>query len=363
MSKQIPQHNILHIIDNLWLWGAQTVLQGITSSWDTPETIHVYALRKYETEIQIAHDKTSVYPSSSKFSFPLLTLRKYIKKHNITLLHCHLAKSQLLWCLLKTFFFPDIKLVLHEHGEIYEDGKVYPFLMNLFRSKVDIYIAVSESIQRTILRKTSYPETKVPVLYNFVNLDVFYPLSWEDTTRIRTQYRYSRNDFVIGFAGRLIERKWWKEFVASAKILRDKGYDIKFLIAWDWPERVDLLQEISWVEHIQYIGYIDTMREYYNILDCFVFPSHWEPLGLTGIEANACWCPVIASDIEGLNELMIHQENALLFENKNIDDLVIKIEEIYNHHDVRERLVKYWKERVQNYSLEKYLVELQKIYG
>lgn len=85
-------------------------------------------------------------------------------------------------------------------------------------------------------------------------------------------------------------------------------------------------------------------------------------LGSDGFGSNASGCPVIASNIEWLNEIMIDGKNALLFEKWNIDDWVEKIEKIYKDEWLRKMLISNWREEVKKYSLDKYLIELNKMY-
>lgn len=357
MSKKI-----LHLIDNMWLGWAQTVVKWIFEKQKDNSNVFFYPIRKLLINIEINHQNIFSNNTKNKFNFPLLKLIEIIKENDIKILHCHLAKSQIMWGVLKAFFFPDIKLVFHEHWEIFEDWKIYPFFMNLFRDKVDLYIAVSNAIKEKILIKTSYDKNKVKVLYNFVDLDKFKKIENFDTGKEREKYWLDKNDFVIWFASRLNEAKWLKEFVESAKILIDKWNNIKFIIAWDWPDRENLLKEIKWLSDIKYIGYVDDMVLFYNMIDCFIFPSHREALGLTWIESNACGCPVLASDIEWLNEIIIHNKNALLFEKQNIYDLVDKLEKIYKSIELKNYLILNWLEEVKKYSLDKYLVKLSELY-
>gem|GEM_PF-5934199 len=75
----------------------------------------MYALRKRNINIEINHKNIFYNDSKNKFSFPILKLKKFIEKNNIDVLHCHLAKSQIMGYMLKKLFFPNIKLILHEH--------------------------------------------------------------------------------------------------------------------------------------------------------------------------------------------------------------------------------------------------------
>ena len=358
----MKQNNIVHIIDNLGLGGAQRVVSGIFEWKQNDKNIFLFSLRKVDINMNIHHKNIFINNSKNKFSFPILKLIKFIKQNDITILHCHLAKSQIIGWILKMFFFPNIKLVFHEHGEIFEEGKIYPFLMNFFRNRVDLYIAVSSATKKEILKKTSFEEKKISVLYNFVDENKFRKIQDFDQQKERKKYGLDTHDFVVWFASRIYEGKWWKEFLNSAKII-SKKYDIKFLLAGDWQDSEKLLQEIQWFSNIQYIWYIDTMTNFYNILDCFVFPSHRESLWITGIEANACETPVIASDIEWLNEIMIHGKNALLFKKQKSKELSEKILQIYQDEKLRETLIKNGVQEVKKYSLSRYLVDLEALYG
>lgn len=355
-------YKILHIIDNMWLGWAQTVVKWIFEGQKDNQDIFLYALRKRDINIEIDHKNIYSFSWNNKYSFPIFKLRQFIKNHNIEILHCHLAKSQIIWWILKTFFFPNIKLVFHEHWEILENWKIYPILMNFFRKKVDTYIAVSNAIKQAILDKTDYNDNQVKTLYNFVDLNRFKRLDTENISKKRKKLWYTSSDFIIGWAWRLIERKWWCEFIEVAKRLIDNWYDIKFIIAWDGEDRDKLISNISWYKDIKYIGYHSDMVWFYNIIDIFIFSSHWEPLGLTWIEANACNTSVIISVIPWATEIMIDWVNSMYFNVKDIDNLYDKVLKLYEDKDLRDKLSNNWLEEVKKYSLEKYLVLLNEVY-
>lgn len=356
---------VLHIIDSLWLWWAQTVVKWIFEWQKENNNIFLYSLRKRDINIKIEHKNIFINNSKNKFSFPIFKLKKFIKENNIKILHCHLAKSQIIWWVLKKIFFPNIKLIFHEHWEIFQEWKIYPFLMNKFRKEVDLYLAVSKATKNKILQKTSFNEDKIKVLYNFVDLDKFKKLENFDIENERKKYWLSKNDFVIWFASRFIEKKWWKEFLESAKILINKWYNFKFVIWWDGEDKgkiMNFIKENNLEKNIILVWYVDNMVKFYNIIDLFIFPSYIESMWLTQLEAQACGVPVIVSDVEWLNETINNNIDWLLFKSKNVDDLVRKIEKIYNKKDLREKLIKWWFENVKRFSLEKYLVMLNSFY-
>lgn len=361
MSKKI-----LHIIDNLWLGGAQIVVKWIFENQVLNNDIFLFSVRKTQITTEINHQNIIQNNCEFKHSFPIFKLKKIIKDNNINILHCHLAKSQIIWGILKTLFFPDLKLVFHEHWEIFENWKIYPFFMSLFKDKINLFIAVSNLTKEKILYKTKIDSYKINVLYNFVDLNKFKKISISNKNEYRSKYNLEKDDFVLWFAARLIERKWWFEFVEAAKILRDKWYEFKFLIAWDWIDKEKIIEFINknkLENNIKMIWYIKDMNIFYNMIDIFVFSSHWEPLWLTWIEANAASCPLIASDIPWLNEIIVNNVNAMLFKKEDAFDLSWKIVEMYEEIDVKNELIKSSLKEVKKYSLDKYINKLNDLYN
>lgn len=356
---------ILHIIDNMRLGWAQTVVSWIFEKQTANKDIFLYVLRKTGINIKVNHKNVIINNSTNKFNFPIFKLRSFIKKNDIKIIHCHLAKSQILWWLLKKLFFPKIMLIFHEHWEIMDNWKIYPLVMNYFKEIVNKYIAVSKASRKIILKKTDFFRRNIKVLHNFVNLDKFKKIDQLNISKLRAKYWLTKDDFVVWFASRLYEWKWYMDLLKASKILINKWYNFKFLIAWEWNDRGKIERYIknNYLENnVQLVWFVNDMTKFYNIVDCFVFPSHRESLWLTWIEANACACPVVASDIEWLNEIMIDKKNALLFKKEDEYELANSIEMIYNNPRFKQYLIKNWLEEVKMYSLDKYLIDLKKIY-
>ena len=61
-------------------------------------------------------------------------------------------------------------------------------------------------------------------------------------------------------------------------------------------------------------------------MDIFVFPSHAEAFGIALAEAMAMGKACVASDSDGILDLIDNDKTGYLFENKNAADLEKKIE-------------------------------------
>lgn len=73
------------------------------------------------------------------------------------------------------------------------------------------------------------------------------------------------------------------------------------------------------------------LRNIYQMVDLMIFPTELEEsLGLVGVEALSCSCPVIGSDIGCLPEYIHEGVTGFLFEPGNSTDLADKIEYFYS---------------------------------
>ena len=79
---------------------------------------------------------------------------------------------------------------------------------------------------------------------------------------------------------------------------------------------------------------------FYSAIDIFCFPTYRksDSLGLVGLEAMACGCIVIASNMAGPTSYIKNQENGFFFKPRDGKDLNQKIEDILsmNEHQIKE---------------------------
>jgi glycosyltransferase involved in cell wall biosynthesis len=97
------------------------------------------------------------------------------------------------------------------------------------------------------------------------------------------------------------------------------------------------------------------MHQFYEVLDCFVIPSYWESFGLTAIEAMSTGIPVIASNVNGLNEVVTDLTTGLFISPNDINSLVEKLSLIYNNPSLRDILIKNSLIAVKKFSTTAYI--------
>lgn len=148
-------------------------------------------------------------------------------------------------------------------------------------------------------------------------------------------YRYYR----LCFKDRC--RKGWDvllDAVSELKLRKEiKGKRILFV---GYGTQTELLkkriQELDLLEFCDYLGpkTHQELSELYHQADIMIFPTMlYESLGLVGLEAMACGCPVIGSNIGCLPEYIKDETTGFLFEPGNSHELANKIIDYYNLSD------------------------------
>lgn len=359
--------NVLHVIDHMGIGGAQRIVSELLSKWNEENIkLFCYALRVSKNNFDHSN-KQAFYSSNHKSKYDITSffeLKNIIEQKDIKILHLHLAKSIIFGVLLKMFYFKDIKIIVHEHGRIYQNNFWYNYFLKVFQDKIDLFIAVSEATKKLLI-SAKINENKMDILYNFIDLTDFnsdYIENYDKTIEKR-KVGIKKEDFVIGFAGRLDKIKGCDILIRSIPYINSQNF--KILVAGDGSERKQLEKLSKYLnikDRIIFLGYVNNMKKFYSKIDCLVIPSRSESFGLSAVEAQALGISVIASNINGLNEVVLDKKTGLLFKPGNEKDLAKKIDLIYKNTDLKCCLVKNGLENVQKFSLDGYLLNLQKMY-
>jgi glycosyltransferase involved in cell wall biosynthesis len=122
----------------------------------------------------------------------------------------------------------------------------------------------------------------------------------------------------FGFVGRLLEDKGIRTLIAAHRLLRKRGMDARLLIAGAPdpanPASVSQAEAASWNDKpgITCLGHVDDIAGLWARAHVAVLPSRREGLPLSLMEAAACGRAMIASDVPGCREVVIHQRTGVL---------------------------------------------------
>lgn len=158
----------------------------------------------------------------------------------------------------------------------------------------------------------------------------------------RTELELTSDDFVFIFVGRLVKDKGINELVSAFVTLNSQYPSTKLILVGNYEADLDplkpaTLKEIEENPAIISAGYQTDVRPFLAISQALVFPSYREGFPNVPMQALAMEVPAIVTDINGCNEIVIHEQNGLIIPPKNTQAIVgamqriMTDQQLYNH--------------------------------
>jgi glycosyltransferase involved in cell wall biosynthesis len=156
--------------------------------------------------------------------------------------------------------------------------------------------------------------------------------------KFRDSLNIGDKDFVLTYIGRVVKDKGVNELIEVFIELSQKYSYLKLLIVGDIeqnlnPIKLKNLQLLKEHPSIIFKEFSDDIRSYFGVSDTLILPSYREGLPNILLEAGCFGLPIIATNINGCNEIVIQNKNGLLFENKNKVALKNKVELLISNPD------------------------------
>jgi glycosyltransferase involved in cell wall biosynthesis len=160
------------------------------------------------------------------------------------------------------------------------------------------------------------PSEKIDVIPNGVDPRPFDRFNHQDLSWFRNTLAQP-DEKIVFYVGRLVWEKGLQVLVDAAPQIVSIYPRVKFLVAGGGDFRFDLAERArrngvgDWFIFPGRISDEDRER-LYKTADVAVVPSLYEPFGIVPLEAMAAGCPVVASDVGGLSEVITLHETGIL---------------------------------------------------
>lgn len=298
--------------------------------------------------------KVAIQPR--KYVKSLLLANNIIKKERIDLLYSNGGlPCQIAVVLAKIKGLKTICHIRSPHSRRYAWMWLFKFSDNI--------IFVSESVQRSMSSKVRFNNTCV--IYNAVDPKIF-NISNKTKTYLRNCLSIKDTDIVIGQVGSLIPRKGLDVLFKAFAGLDHDRFSLKLVLVGDGDETYrkyleELAAELNIAENVIFTGETANPELYYSeVFDINVLSSRVEALGRTLIEAAACGLPNVASNSDGMPEVVEDGVTGFLFEKENVDDLKEKLTILIRNRTLRNSLGEKGRERVASlFSVKSYVDKVQ----
>ncbi|KUG24839.1 glycosyltransferase [hydrocarbon metagenome] len=338
--------------------------------------------RKFECSL-VCYPDSKIHQEAKKFDLSIMALKansyfhpvqilnltSFLNQNEFDIIHTHYSKD--LWTLVPALNFSKSETPLILTKQLGSSIVKKDFLHRKLYNRVNMTTAISTIIRNNLLETCPVDENKVTIIFNAVDTNKFDPKKI-DSKKARDEFDIKDNEIVIGMSARFTEGKGHEELLLAAKDLVQEYDNLKFFLVGE-PSRGentygkkirDMVDELKLSEKVIFTGFRTDMPEMYSAMDIFAFPSHSEAFGIALTEAMSMERACVASNANGILDIIEDNKNGLMFENKNYLSLKEKLEQLINSKSERERLGKEARKTViQKFEIQKITDDFAKLYN
>lgn len=231
--------------------------------------------------------------------------------------------------------FHKINWTMVEHQSNHAKSKkdwVYTFFILLLSPQI---VYLTESYKKEILGRFKgwVNQKKIRIIPNGINLKKYYPASERLANEVLTFSMISRlnslrdHKTLICAIGEVSKTKPCKLYIAGDGETKD--------------ELINLVNELELEEIVEFTGLLneDEIVSLLHKTDIYIHSSLAETQSTSLMQVMACKIPIIATDIEGIREMLTSGKDALLFKPKNVNDLLSGIFRLINDEKLKREIV------------------------
>jgi glycosyltransferase involved in cell wall biosynthesis len=249
----------------------------------------------------------------------LVFLTRFFRRFRPHIVHTHTAKAGAIGRLAARL--TGVPVVVHTyHGHVFHGYFSRPmtslFLAverSLARSTSRL-LTVSESVKRELERYRIGRPGQVAVLPLGLDLDRFLTCEARGG-ELRRELGLGDRSPLVGVVARLVPIKRHQDFIAASALVAVRIPDAMFLIIGDGERRAELealVRRQGLAERVKFLGWRQDLDRIYADLDAVVLTSANEGSPVSLIEAMAAACPVVATRVGGVPDLVEHGVSGLL---------------------------------------------------
>jgi D-inositol-3-phosphate glycosyltransferase len=223
--------------------------------------------------------------------------------------------------------------------------------------RVDRTIAQCPAERDELIAEYAADPRRIALIPSAVDIDRYRPLPQR---LARESLGLDPDAEIVVYVGRMVPRKDVRNVVRALALLQGRRRDAGtsalprlylYLVGGETEEpdpaatpEIGVLRalaaELGVADLVTFVGrrQPDELYRWYSAADVAVTTPWYEPFGLTPLEAMACACPVIGSDVGGISFTIADGETGFLVPAKNPAALAARLETVLSDAALRERL-------------------------
>lgn len=360
--------NILHLTETSEPGGSETVLAYIAKNLDSRYYRSLVCLisegwlsdhlKKIGVDYLVIKNKRALDPIF------LAKLVGLIKREKIDLVHAHEFLMNVYGSVAAKI--ASVPMIGTIHGKGYfTDKKSRILAYKLAMLLCSQMIAVSEDLRKYFTKELKLTNTsKIVTIYNGIDLNKY---TVNNSHRnIHNKPGISPNTLIAGIVGSLFVVKGIPYLLEAIKKVITYFPNFRLLIVGEGDQESILKKKVVSLglqNIVNFLGFRNDIPEVLNLFDIYICSSSSEGLSLSILEAMAMEKPVIATEVGGNPELIVHGKNGYLVPPRDPEKLAEKILVLLKNKNLREQMGKMGRKIVEEkFSIKAMIDNYQNLY-
>lgn len=292
---------VIHVFAYLDRGGAETFAINLlkNKSADLQMDFLVHTDKKMDYENEVTKYGSKIFRLEKYRFYNHLSYVKYLKKiliqNKYDVVHFHLRSIASI--MIPTFKKFGVKVIVHSHSTSNGKGICTSFIKNILqyplRFQADLKVGCTSDSVKWLFGTGTFNNNNYVILPNAVDLELF------NKGSIGDDLEYINNKFVVGHVGRFEEVKNHRFIVEVFSEFLKRNPHALLVLVGDGPlkkEIEELVSELSIENCVLFLGKREDIAYVIKKFNILLFPSLYEGLPVSLVEAQAAGIPVLMSD-------------------------------------------------------------------
>ncbi|MGQ0735692.1 MAG: glycosyltransferase family 4 protein [Acidobacteriota bacterium] len=259
-----------------------------------------------------------------------------------------------------------IPSVLHEHANHTSTPWFQQVADRILAPHTDLAIAVSASTAEFTIRARLMPAERTKVVYLGSPLDEFARIrSRDERQAARASLGIDEDTIAVGTVTRLMPSKGNEYLVAATpEIVRRHARARVFIVGeGELQEPLEAqARALGLGDRLTFVGFRRDVADVLAAFDVLVFPSLWEGTPLTAFEALAAGKPIVATDADGLLDILTDRHDALVVPKRDAQALAAGVGELIDDEGLAARLSHAASRTGAKYDIGAFVRKMERLY-
>ena len=350
---------VLHVITSLRTGGAEKLMVDLLPRLKSKDIENDLCIFNGETTpfyedikskgIQVIDfgERNSVYSLKN-----IWHLRKIIKDYDI--IHTHNTSPQFFAAIANIGVGKSLVTTEHSTFNRRRNWFIFRLIDRLMYNQYKKIICISDKTQSFLTNYITHIKSKAIVIPNGIDVTVFRN---SDKKNIQVEgCKYSLIQ-VAGFRDA-------KDQDTTIKALKNLPQQIHLFLVGDGVRRDEIIKLINrenLQQRVHLLGISNEIPSLTKAADVVIVSSHWEGFGLAAVEGMAAAKPVIASNVDGLREVV--QGAGILYPHGDVEALSMEINHLYSDKKYYYYIAEACEKRAADFDISKMVESYINIYN